>query len=39
MKQLTEFNKDKTSRDGYYTECQTCKDNRKQEYYKTNKEK
>ena len=39
IKQLIEFYKNKTSKDGYHTQCKTCKDNNKNEYVKNNKEK
>ena len=32
IKQLTEFNKDKTSRDGYYHKCKSCRSEQLKEY-------
>ena len=39
IKQLREFYKYNTSYAGHHTQCKTCKDNRKTEYVKENKEK
>ena len=39
IKELTEFYKDKTSKDGYRTQCKTFIDNSKKEYVTNNKEK
>ena len=39
IKCVTEFHKDKTKYDGYHTQCKTCNNNVKQEYYDKNKDK